>query len=75
MIDLKREGEVFVLQMDDGENRFRPDSIAGWNACLETCALRDVNPSPPDGTWQSYLKIDGYRNDDSFNIRQHCYNL
>lgn len=35
MIDLKREGEVFVLQMDDGENRFRPECIAGWNTMLD----------------------------------------
>ena len=35
MIDLQREGEVFVLRVDDGENRFRDDSIAAWNAALD----------------------------------------
>jgi enoyl-CoA hydratase/carnithine racemase len=35
MIDLKREGEVFVLAWGDGENRFRDDSIAAWNAALD----------------------------------------
>ena len=31
MIDLRREGAVFVLTMDDGENRFRPERVARWN--------------------------------------------
>ena len=31
-----------------------------WNACLESCALRDITATPADGTWQSYLKIDNY---------------
>jgi len=35
MIDLQREGEVFVLRVDDGENRFRSDSIAAWNRALD----------------------------------------
>ncbi len=35
MIHLKREGEVFVLRMDDGENRFRDDSVAAWNEALD----------------------------------------
>jgi Delta3-Delta2-enoyl-CoA isomerase len=35
MIDLSREGEVFVLRMQDGENRFRDDSVAAWNAALD----------------------------------------
>jgi enoyl-CoA hydratase/carnithine racemase len=35
MIELKREGAVFVLRMDDGENRFRDDSVAAWNAALD----------------------------------------
>jgi enoyl-CoA hydratase/carnithine racemase len=35
MIDLSREGEVFVLRMGDGENRFRDDSVAAWNAALD----------------------------------------
>lgn len=35
MIDLRREGDVFVLAMDYGENRFRPESIDAWNAALD----------------------------------------
>jgi len=35
MIDLSREGGVFVLRMNDGENRFRDDSVAAWNAALD----------------------------------------
>ena len=35
MIDLRREGDVFVLQMDYGENRFRPDTLAAWNEALD----------------------------------------
>ena len=32
---LTREGAVFVLRWEDGENRFRDDSIRGWNAALD----------------------------------------
>ena len=35
MIDLRREGEVFVLRMDAGENRFHPDFVRAWNAALD----------------------------------------
>lgn len=35
MIDLAREGAVFVLRWDDGENRFRDEAIAGWHAALD----------------------------------------
>jgi enoyl-CoA hydratase/carnithine racemase len=35
MIGLTREGAVFVLRWDDGENRFRDEAIAGWNAALD----------------------------------------
>jgi len=35
IIELTREGEVFVLRMNDGENRFRDDSVAAWNAALD----------------------------------------
>ena len=41
MIALKREGEVFVLRMDDGENRFRDDSVAAWNAALDEVVAAD----------------------------------
>jgi enoyl-CoA hydratase/carnithine racemase len=35
MIELSREGDVFVLRMNDRENRFRDDSVAAWNAALD----------------------------------------
>ena len=34
-IELRREGEVFILTLDDGENRFNDDSIAAWNGALD----------------------------------------
>jgi enoyl-CoA hydratase/carnithine racemase len=35
MPQLTREGAVFVLRWDDGENRFRDDSIRAWGAALD----------------------------------------
>jgi enoyl-CoA hydratase/carnithine racemase len=35
MIDLKREGVVFILRMDNGENRFRAEFIQAWNDALD----------------------------------------
>jgi enoyl-CoA hydratase/carnithine racemase len=35
VIDLKREGDVYVLTLEDGENRFNRASIAAWNAALD----------------------------------------
>jgi enoyl-CoA hydratase/carnithine racemase len=35
VIELTRQGEVFILRMNDGENRFRDDSVAAWNAALD----------------------------------------
>ena len=35
MIDLTRDGDVFVLRFDDGENRFRPDNLKEWNEALD----------------------------------------
>src|SRR5262245_57055434 len=35
MPELEREGAVFVLRWDEGENRFRDDSIQAWNAALD----------------------------------------
>jgi len=35
VIDLDRDGEVFVLRMNAGENRFHPDFVAAWNAALD----------------------------------------
>ena len=35
MIDLSREGDVFVLRADAGENRFNPETLRGWNQALD----------------------------------------
>jgi enoyl-CoA hydratase/carnithine racemase len=35
MIDLGRDGDVFVLCVDFGENRFSPDALRGWNEALD----------------------------------------
>jgi len=35
MIDLTREGDVFVLRYDAPENRFRPEGVAAWNEALD----------------------------------------
>ena len=35
MIDLKREGDVFVLRLDAGENRFNSEMISAWNHALD----------------------------------------
>jgi enoyl-CoA hydratase/carnithine racemase len=41
MIDLSREGEVFVLRMDAGENRFSPDFVRAWNRALDEVEKAD----------------------------------
>ena len=41
MIDLSRVGEVFVLRMQGGENRFGPESIDGWNDALDEVEKAD----------------------------------
>jgi enoyl-CoA hydratase/carnithine racemase len=35
MIELSREGDVFVLRFDVPENRFRPDNLIAWHAALD----------------------------------------
>jgi enoyl-CoA hydratase/carnithine racemase len=35
VIEISRDGDVFVLRVDDGENRFRDDSVAAWNDALD----------------------------------------
>jgi len=35
MLELRREGPVFVLVWNDGENRFRDDSLRAWNLALD----------------------------------------
>ena len=41
MPKLSREGAVFVLTWNDGENRFRDDSLAAWNAALDEVERAD----------------------------------
>ena len=41
MIDLSRDGEVFVLRMDAGENRFHPDFVRAWNHALDEVEKAD----------------------------------
>ncbi|HEX2576080.1 MAG TPA: enoyl-CoA hydratase/isomerase family protein [Aquihabitans sp.] len=36
MIELERDGDVFVLRMDDGENRFSPELLHAYNDALAT---------------------------------------
>ena len=41
MIDLSRDGDVFVLRMDAGENRFHPNFVSGWNRALDEVEKTD----------------------------------
>lgn len=34
-VNLTREGDVFVLRFESGENRFRPENLAEWHAALD----------------------------------------
>lgn len=43
MIDLSRDGDVFVLRMDAGENRFHPDFVRAWNEALDAV---EAAPAP-----------------------------
>ena len=38
---LKRDGDVWVLRMDAGENRFSPSAIEDWNAALDEAEKTD----------------------------------
>ena len=50
VIDLERQGDVFVLCMNDGENRFNKESIAAWNMALDEVAPGfRVTAKCPDG--------------------------
>lgn len=40
MIDLTRDGDVFVLRMDNGENRFSPEMLGALEAALDE--IRDA---------------------------------
>ena len=35
MIELEKQGEVMILRMNAGENRFGPDAIRLWHECLD----------------------------------------
>lgn len=35
MIDVTRDGQVFVLRVDEGENRFGAEAIGAWNEALD----------------------------------------
>jgi enoyl-CoA hydratase/carnithine racemase len=35
VIDLQRDGEIFILRMDENENRFSPSAVADWNRLLD----------------------------------------
>ena len=41
MIELSREGEVFLLRMDSGENRFTPDFVVRYGECLDEVERAD----------------------------------
>ena len=34
-VDLEREGDVFVLRFEAGENRFRPENLLAWHEALD----------------------------------------
>jgi enoyl-CoA hydratase/carnithine racemase len=46
-VELTRQDDVFVLRMDDGENRFNPTSIADWNAALNQVEAAAAEPDAP----------------------------
>src|SRR5260221_12421294 len=39
-------------------NTTRDDTA--WDTCLESCSLKNQTATPPDGSWQAYLKIDTF---------------
>ncbi|NKZ08934.1 enoyl-CoA hydratase/isomerase family protein [Actinomadura latina] len=41
MIDLQRDGDVYVLRFDAGENRFSPDFLGAVEGALDTVAKHD----------------------------------
>jgi enoyl-CoA hydratase/carnithine racemase len=44
MVELRKEGDVFVATMNDGENRFNPTSVAAWNAVLDEVEAAAAEP-------------------------------
>ena len=49
MPGLDRDGEVFVLDLGDGENRFNGESVAAISALLDEVEGRTPASSPGDG--------------------------
>jgi enoyl-CoA hydratase/carnithine racemase len=41
VIDLQRDGDVYVLRFDDGENRFSPDFLSAVEGALDTVEKND----------------------------------
>jgi len=39
-------------------NTTRDDTL--WDTCLESCSVKNQTATPPDGSWQGYLKIDTF---------------
>ncbi len=39
-------------------NTTRDDTA--WNTCLESCSAKNQTATPPEGSWQGYLKIDTF---------------
>ena len=44
MVELRKEGNVFVATMNDGENRFNPTSVAAWNTVLDEVEAAAAEP-------------------------------
>ncbi|MEE8164099.1 MAG: enoyl-CoA hydratase/isomerase family protein, partial [Myxococcota bacterium] len=76
MLDLSREGEVFVLRFDAPENRFRPDRVAAWHRALdEVQAAGSPAALVTTGTGKFYsngLDLEWLRGEASKEERQ-CY--
>ena len=76
MLDLSREGEVFVLRFDAPENRFRPDRVAAWHKALdEVQAAGSPAALVTTGTGKFYsngLDLEWLRGEASKEERQ-CY--
>ena len=44
MVELRKEGDVFVATMNDGENRFNPTTVAAWNTVLDEVEAAAAKP-------------------------------
>ena len=57
-LDLSRDGDVFVLRMKSGENRFNPDFIGAMNAALDDAKLLGITWIRMDLSWTT-IQPDG----------------